>query len=158
MRFRKLRIAWSVVWGVAAVLLFVLWVRSYKHDDAFQASQTPSSSPLVFRSFKGQLMVWRWRGVNATRLVPTNTLNVDLDELLSGSRQRRYWGFARLSYPQGPGVGVFVPHWFPVLVSAALATISWLPWWSGRFAIRTLLITTTLVAVVLGLIVWTLRG
>ena len=29
MRFRKLRIAWSVVWGLAAVLLIVLWVRSY---------------------------------------------------------------------------------------------------------------------------------
>ena len=29
MRFRKLRIAWSVAWGVVAVLLIVLWVRSY---------------------------------------------------------------------------------------------------------------------------------
>src|SRR5262245_28767768 len=29
MRFRKLRIAWSVVWGVVAVLLIALWVRSY---------------------------------------------------------------------------------------------------------------------------------
>src|SRR5689334_14765186 len=28
-RFRKLRIAWSVTWGVAAVLVCVLWVRSY---------------------------------------------------------------------------------------------------------------------------------
>ena len=29
MKFRKLRIAWSVAWGVVAVLLCVLWVRSY---------------------------------------------------------------------------------------------------------------------------------
>src|SRR5438105_1666000 len=29
MRFRKLRIAWSVFWGLAAVLLIALWVRSY---------------------------------------------------------------------------------------------------------------------------------
>jgi len=29
MRFRKLRIAWSVAWGVAAVLLVALCVRSY---------------------------------------------------------------------------------------------------------------------------------
>ena len=29
MRFRKLRIAWSVAWGVWRVLLIVLWVRSY---------------------------------------------------------------------------------------------------------------------------------
>ncbi len=33
MRFRKLRIAWSVVWGLAAVLLIALWVRSYDTDD-----------------------------------------------------------------------------------------------------------------------------
>ena len=29
MRFRKLRIAWSVACGIACVLLIVLWVRSY---------------------------------------------------------------------------------------------------------------------------------
>src|SRR6476620_7609681 len=29
MRFRKLRIAWSVMCGIACVLLIVLWVRSY---------------------------------------------------------------------------------------------------------------------------------
>jgi hypothetical protein len=29
MRFRKLRIAWSVAWAVACVLLIVLWVWSY---------------------------------------------------------------------------------------------------------------------------------
>jgi hypothetical protein len=34
MRFRKLRIAWSVVWGVVAMLLIVLWVRSYWWMDA----------------------------------------------------------------------------------------------------------------------------
>src|SRR5690349_16231471 len=33
MTYRKLRIAWSVVWGLAAVLLIVLWVRSYWSAD-----------------------------------------------------------------------------------------------------------------------------
>src|SRR4051794_19852377 len=33
MRFRKLRIAWSVFWGLACVLLVVLWVRSYWWED-----------------------------------------------------------------------------------------------------------------------------
>ena len=33
MKYRKLRIAWSVAWGVVAVLLCVLWVRSYWWDD-----------------------------------------------------------------------------------------------------------------------------
>jgi hypothetical protein len=34
MRLRKLRIAWSVGWGLACVLLIVLWVRSYSWEDA----------------------------------------------------------------------------------------------------------------------------
>src|SRR4051794_7311826 len=34
MKYRKLRIAWSVTWGIAAVLLIALWVRSYWIVDA----------------------------------------------------------------------------------------------------------------------------
>src|SRR5689334_21565687 len=34
MKYRKLRIAWSVVWGLAAVLLIALWVRSEHRFDA----------------------------------------------------------------------------------------------------------------------------
>lgn len=156
MKFRKLRIAWSVACGIACVLLVALWVRSYKHDDALQAL-APSSSPLVLRSFKGQLSFWRWHGVNATRRIPTKALNEDLDDILSSMRPRFYWGFGRLAYPLGPGAGVFVPHRFPVLISAALAAIPWLPWWSRRFSLRTLLIATTLVAVVLGIGVYAAR-
>ena len=37
MRFRKLRIAWSVGWGIACVLLIVLWVRSYWYKDTVMA-------------------------------------------------------------------------------------------------------------------------
>src|SRR3954471_5078772 len=33
MKYRKLRIAWSVGWGLLAVLLTVLWVRSYLMTD-----------------------------------------------------------------------------------------------------------------------------
>ena len=40
MKHRKLRIAWSVV-GLAAVLLIVLWVRSYEKADAiYRISKT----------------------------------------------------------------------------------------------------------------------
>src|SRR6185369_8713105 len=33
MRYRKLRIAWSTLWGLVAVLLCILWVRSYWRVD-----------------------------------------------------------------------------------------------------------------------------
>ncbi len=45
----------------------------------------------------------------------------------------------------------YLPLWFVALPAALLASIAWLP---NRFSLRTLLIATTLVAVVLGLFVW----
>src|SRR5262245_48974732 len=44
MKYRKLRIAWSVAWGVIAVVLCVLWVRSYWRADALE---TPYGYQLV---------------------------------------------------------------------------------------------------------------
>src|SRR3954471_23472340 len=42
MRFRKLRIAWSVVWGLACVLLVVLWVRSHRPQPTERWYTTPA--------------------------------------------------------------------------------------------------------------------
>src|SRR5262249_38692004 len=38
MRYRKLRFAWSVFWGLATVLLIALWVRSYTWMDVLGIS------------------------------------------------------------------------------------------------------------------------
>jgi hypothetical protein len=46
---------------------------------------------------------------------------------------------------------VVVPHWFFVV---AVATVAAVPWFRWRFSICTLLIAMTLVAVVLGVVVW----
>jgi hypothetical protein len=43
------------------------------------------------------------------------------------------------------------PIWLPTLSTVLIAALPWLPW---RFSLRTLLIAMTLVAVALGLIVW----
>jgi hypothetical protein len=53
------------------------------------------------------------------------------------------------------GRGLEFPYWFLALISVAL-TAATAPWKlvSWRFSLRTLLIATTLVALVLGLIVW----
>src|SRR6478609_241719 len=50
MRFRKLRIAWSVGCGIACVLLIVLWVRSYWWFDNVNFSTTETK---VVQSFDG---------------------------------------------------------------------------------------------------------
>src|SRR5262245_26932319 len=70
MKFRKLRIAWSIFCGIACVLLIVLWVRSYTWWDEFY---TPTSmaryhSPfldsriLIVESASGQVLVYYPQG------------------------------------------------------------------------------------------------
>jgi hypothetical protein len=75
-------------------------------------------------------------------------------------------GFLGLRWYSSHGVRAFrelilaVPHWFAVLLSSTLAVVPWIPslralnW---RFSLRTLLIATTLTAVVVGLIGWSIR-
>jgi hypothetical protein len=50
---------------------------------------------------------------------------------------------------------IHVPHWFPFVLLVALAVSPWLRW---HFTTRTLIIATTLIAVVLGIIVWMTRA
>src|SRR4051795_6039764 len=52
MRFRKLRIAWSVVWCLACVLLIALWVRSYRRADSLGISRVH-----VLTSIRGGIYV-----------------------------------------------------------------------------------------------------
>jgi hypothetical protein len=115
MKYRKLRIAWSVVWGTIAVLLFVLWVRSYYHVDLMDRVRGP---------------IW-------TRIDST-----------SGSV-----GFHRRDMAANRGFVIRCPTWILSVAAILLATISW----PTRFSLRTLLIATTLVAVLLGLTAWMMR-
>ena len=72
--------------------------------------------------------------------------------------QYSMWGFQYKDETNTLAKILFVPSWFPVLLSATLAAVTF-PWkrLSWRFTLRTLLVATTLVAVLLGLIVWATR-
>jgi hypothetical protein len=55
MKYRKLRIAWSVACGVLCLLLVVLWVRSHLHFE--QHIQRVSTTDYVaYTSFQGQIV------------------------------------------------------------------------------------------------------
>ena len=139
MRFRKLRIAWSVFWGLAAVLLIVLWVRSYLWMD----STTMLGHD--FTSWWGQLFI-------DEGFIHTSPTFNDVDAQIT---LRRFCTIGVLTLAPGEvslhGTGWAVSLWLLVGVTAAFVPTPWLRW---RFSLHTLLITTTLVAVVLGLIVW----
>ncbi len=142
-RFRKLRIAWSVAWGLAAVLLIVLLVRSYRAGDSTRAdgdyvSYEDSRMYLyTIDSTKGNIHL----SLCASK--PPWQIRFD---------HTKHFGFGLSSWDASTTISF--PYWFPVLISTAFAALPWLPW---RFSLRTLLIATTLVAVVLGAIVWSVR-
>jgi hypothetical protein len=152
MRFRKLRIAWSVFWGLAAVLLIVLWVRSYSRYDCvtrFDANRVRTSldsgsAVICFAQFDyGKrspvpILTYGWRWERSQPIA-------EADAKPTGPSFQ--WDHEPV------GLGVSFPHWFPVLVFAALAMMPWVRW-TKHYSLRTLLIATTLVAVVLGVVVY----
>ena len=144
MRFRKLRIAWSVAWGSVAVLLIVLWVRSYTWADRVALTKSfevvSLSGELVADASNGRL----FGGTPRRRWETARNRGHGIDP-----SAYPYLGFGFLR--AGNDLGILIPCWFVVLLAGAAALAPWLPW---RFGIRTLLIAMTLLAVVLGLAVW----
>jgi|SRR4051812_22195887 hypothetical protein len=151
MKDRKLRIVWSVAWAVAAVLLIVLWVRSYWREYVVYGPITSSSAYSV-NSLRGAA-IFRAYSVSTKWPQATNSFPV-LDPALFGPGQSVDNTFG---FEVGPMVGggwvALVPYLFLVSLSVIVGVTPWLRW-SRRFSLRTLLIATTLIAVGLGLIVW----
>src|SRR3954453_20092145 len=144
MRFRKLRIAWSVFWGLACVLLVALWVRSYWWGDVLQLR------PSALESF----------GIGSAHGVIGADGNVNPLRFLRCSHWR-LWSYPMypemkpplFHYERGPlsGFEIDVPHWFLAILFGTVATV---PWIGKRFSVRTLLIATTVVAGFVGLVVY----
>ena len=147
MKYRKLRIAWSVGWGVAAVLLCVLWVRSYLSSD-FALGAMDNNRAFNLNSVLGRLVI-------VTTDYPPSMTPPSLAYGSFGSPIDIYQfdhGFGGFYIERNPGtLAVVLPYWSFVFAAATLAALPWLP---KRFSLRTLLIATTLVAVVLGLTAW----
>jgi hypothetical protein len=145
MRFRKLRIAWTVGWGLVAVLLIVLWERSYWRLQIFE--RRVGSQAVQISSVKGRIAI--------AHLDPRATIGRPYLSVVAGDsadwRKAGASGFAY--YHDGWIAALIAPFWLPALLSVALAVTPWISR-SWRFSLRTLLVATTLVAVILGLVVY----
>jgi hypothetical protein len=155
MRFRKLRIAWSVGWGVVALLLCVLWVRSYSGLEAhvFRLSQ---NLRVALVSEVGEVGI-AIKIANANSNSVLAALGSDSAYPLPVPPKYRQPAHRRI-FVQNQEVYSWkssIPYWLLVTDCVAI-TIA--PWLGRRFSLRTLLIATTLVAVVLGLLVWMSRA
>jgi hypothetical protein len=143
---RYLRITWTVFCGIACVLLIALWARSYWWMDGVIAPLSKSTT-LVMSSGGGVLGVWinDAASINIPWQFHSQSRQTMLDKI--GSRKIRPPEFG-ISYRH-----LELPHGLFVLAAAVLATLPWV----RRFSLRTLLIAMTLVAVVLGAIVYATR-
>jgi hypothetical protein len=151
MRFHKLRIAWSVFWGLACVLLIALWVRSPKACDLI-SKRDASGMTTTFCSSAGK--VWFYRSVPPKPKIARATVPTP-----------HGWKYTRIEVEGNAEPQPFVFHLgagkqkiqFPDSVLVMACTIVGAAPWIRRFSLRTLLIAITLVAVGLGIIVWSMH-
>jgi hypothetical protein len=142
MKYRKMRITFSAGCGVLCLLLIALSVRSFTWADQYGARISPTYH-LMVNSQLGGISFYldsSPRVINTTRLV---------DSLYPDGQKPRMLG--RVYFIHGQ-IGCGAPYWLLALAIATTATLPWKPW-KWKFSLRTLLIATTLVAILLGLIV-----
>ena len=159
MKYRKLRIAWSVACGILCLLLIVLWVRSVNTFEGAQGTILPQTNPdgtrsathLTIHSFDNVLSVIWATDRTRTRFPPWCSWS-RTDQLYRESWKLTY------GYHDGNlgGIQYQAPYWLLVAVASALASLQWVPI-PKRFSLRTSLIATTLLAVILGLAIATTR-
>lgn len=154
MKYRTLRIAWSVVWGVAAALLVVLWARSQHRFDGIRWHCNNTDICQIY-IYQGQLSIVSFDDGplppdllhQAARI---GTVECFESPELIGEGASPVFGIVTLPI----GSRIAIPAW---LLFVSMVVAGPLPWMPFRFSLRTLLIATTLVAVVLGLIVAVVR-
>jgi hypothetical protein len=175
MKFRKLRSTWSVMWGLLAVLLCVLWVRSCWRFDQIIRKTSTFNYYFAVTSARGQVSFggcndailstivkedWVYcgfamDGVSNKSGTPIPVFPIDISD-----RAILLWPHYKSPFVAGPfgstSYELGVPYWLPVILACAFAATAWLPW-ANRFSVRTLLIATTFVAGVLGLAVWSIE-
>jgi hypothetical protein len=147
MKYRKLRIAFSAICIIVCVLLLVLWVRSYGRVDQAQC-KISNTSVFVVVSMLGGLFF------STMETVDDSIVSSFYTDKISSEEERitlSYWQLSLI----GPTKFVGVPHWFLATVCGVISILPWLRW---RFSLRTLLIAMTLVAAVLGLLVYANRN
>jgi hypothetical protein len=138
-RLRKFRVAWSVAWVIVTILLAVLWFRSYYYFD----------DELKYVDFRN-------RGWYLDSLHGGITFVTSLHDPQDPGKWRQYgaWETGPLDFGRfatSHSTSFRIPYWFACTTAATCALF---PWCFQRFSLRTLLITTTLIAFLLGFITW----
>jgi hypothetical protein len=148
MKYRKLRIAWSVGCGILCLLLIALWVRSYLVFEAIGRGSQASSetTSFIIMSNNGTLIISR-------RTAPTKELQYVIPDKWSYQTARPEFATDRkfLWIRGNRELIVQIPTWLPVPLLAVVAGMPWVTW---RFSIRTLLIGMLVVSAILVAVIY----
>lgn len=151
---RWLRITWSVFFAVVTVALCVLWIRSYLRTESLEVC-IGGQRELTALSIPGVLMVGYGPGLDSLAsgkyLIASEP--IDMQYVASMRMELGLGGFGAIN--ESIWWIFAAPYWFLVTSTTTVAVLSWTRW-SKRFSLRTMLIATTLIAAVLGAVVWTL--
>jgi len=167
---RYLRIAFSVACGLACMTLIVWWARSYVYSDTLTGPMSESKRLLV-SSLAGAIQFRMddrgWSDANAYRSRIATDAVADLNKLLDDlSEMRSKLGLkqTRTKIDMTMRIGwerdtLFLPYWLLVLLTGgSAAALGMRRPYRFKFGLRTLLIATTLVALVLSLIAYAVRS
>lgn len=147
MKFRKLRIGFAATCVLTCVLLVVSWVRSDTWGEAYawDVGQVYCSASYLRGVIVLHAIDARHRGDLTTGYSWGPAPRQRLDKTFP----TYFYGFYFRKAPEG--LSLVVPMWFLIVVGFGCAVAPWFAW---RFSIRTLLMATTVIAVVLGIAVW----
>ena len=127
MKHRALRIAWSVAWGIVAVLLVALWGRSYYSRDMTRGCICGSHLHVSVTSLKGEaaLAFDEWRGNPHPWMIESVSNSENMISVFPsvGKPPLSWLGF-RLHFTAALVV-VVLPYWFLGLGAAGSASIPW---------------------------------
>ena len=144
---KYLRIAVTALGLTACVLLIALWVRSYGSWD--RCFRTGKNHGWQLNSMLGHVVLVV--AEPPKEFIPFFIAHLSTEGRFQGEFDKNILGFYFERTPQG--MELDVPYWFMVLTGMAVTTAPWIRHLGWRFSLRTLLIATTLVAVVLGIVV-----
>src|SRR5688572_29967946 len=106
MKYRKLRIAWSVAWGLLCLMLCVLWVRSYTvRDSAFWPRNTFG---VEINSIKGHVVLFI-----SYQPFTSEQIRIRHEKITTNDEERVKSGTLGLLYrPQLGGSSIHIHLWF----------------------------------------------
>jgi len=164
MKFRKLRITWSVAWGILCLLLIVLWLHSYWYRDVVFA-QHPAWGDTSVASLQGKVS---WLVTIYRQRPPRRKARYELRSQPIAEAIEEMKGIV-LTLPEGnsaasftivksrDALGLVLPYWSLAFGALLLVVAAWFRW-SNRFSLRTLLIGMTVAAIGLGWVLYAARN